>query len=158
MAISLRADDDWAALRPVLAAAGVDLAGAPDGADEARHDEIDELLRSWTSTRPADDVVAELRALGVPAARAIVSSEMYDQPQLEARGFYSRVDHPVSGPRRYPGWPMRFDPGPGDHHRLPCPTLGQHNDEVLGGELDLTGPELDDLRARQVIGHEPLGL
>ena len=46
-------------------------------------------------------------------------------------------------------------PGPGHRHRFPPPTLGQHNEEILHG-LGLTGDEIDDLRARHVIGETAL--
>lgn len=53
---------------------------------------------------------------------------------LDARGYYEALEHPVTGMHRYPGWPFRLTPGPGGHHRTPPPTLGQHNDdEVLRG-------------------------
>jgi len=42
-------------------------------------------------------------------------------------------------------------------YRSPAPTLGQHNDEVLRGELGLDDAEIDDLRARDIIGERPLG-
>jgi crotonobetainyl-CoA:carnitine CoA-transferase CaiB-like acyl-CoA transferase len=46
-------------------------------------------------------------------------------------------------------------PGPSRHHRFAPPTLGQHNDEILGG-LGLTDDELGDLRARCIIGETAL--
>ncbi len=80
---------------------------------------------------------------------------MYDIAQLDARGFYQELEHPITGAHRYPGWPFRITPGPVDHHRSAPPTLGQHNEEVLRG-LGLTGDEIDDLRARRVIGDTAL--
>jgi crotonobetainyl-CoA:carnitine CoA-transferase CaiB-like acyl-CoA transferase len=80
---------------------------------------------------------------------------MYDLPQLDARGYYEEVEHPLTGRHRYPGWPFTMTPGPGRHHRFAPPTLGQHNAEVLRG-IDLTDDELDDLRARRVIGETAL--
>ncbi len=80
---------------------------------------------------------------------------MYDIPQLDARGYYQEVEHPITGPHRYPGWPFTMTPGPSRHHRFAPPTLGQHNDEILRG-LGLTDDELGDLRARRVIGETAL--
>ncbi|MGV0601372.1 CoA transferase, partial [Mycolicibacterium pulveris] len=76
---------------------------------------------------------------------------MYDVDQLDARGFYEDLDHRIAGRQRFPGWPFRITPGPSHHHRSPSPTLGQHNDEVLGA-LGLTSEELVALREQQVIG------
>lgn len=46
-------------------------------------------------------------------------------------------------------------PGPPSHHRFAPPTLGQHNAEVLHG-LGLSDDEIEDLRARRVIGETAL--
>jgi crotonobetainyl-CoA:carnitine CoA-transferase CaiB-like acyl-CoA transferase len=40
-------------------------------------------------------------------------------------------------------------------HPSPPPTLGQHNDEILGGELGLSADELRELRERKIIGERP---
>ncbi len=63
--------------------------------------------------------------------------------------------HPVTGPTRYPGLPMRFGNLPRALHRRPAPTLGQHNDEVLGNELGLSEEEIEALREAEVIGVKP---
>ena len=80
---------------------------------------------------------------------------MYDLAQLDARGYYQELKHPITGPHRYPGWPFVITPGPGQHHRSPPPTLGQHNDEVLR-RLGLTDDAIEELRARNVIGERAL--
>jgi crotonobetainyl-CoA:carnitine CoA-transferase CaiB-like acyl-CoA transferase len=80
---------------------------------------------------------------------------MYDIPQLDARGYYQELEHPVTGSHRYPGWPFTMTPGPSGHHRFAPPTLGQHNAEILRC-LGLTDDEFADLRARHVIGESAL--
>ena len=85
----------------------------------------------------------------------LTAGRMYDIEQLDERGYYEAFEHPVTGLHRYPGWPFTMTPGPGSHHRFAPPTLGQHNEEVLRG-LGLSDDEIDDLRARRVIGETAL--
>ncbi len=96
----------------------------------------------WSPAGPArrlpEIIVENLRAQGIPAESVVAGDQMYDIPQLDARGYYEEFEHPVTGPHRYPGWPFRITPGPVRHHRTAPPTLGQHNDEVLRG-LGLSG-------------------
>jgi crotonobetainyl-CoA:carnitine CoA-transferase CaiB-like acyl-CoA transferase len=82
---------------------------------------------------------------------------MYDVDQLDSRGYYEELVHPLTGPHRFPGWPFRITPGPVRHHRSVSPTLGQHNGEILG-ELGLSEAELAILRAQRVIGERVLNI
>ena len=101
------------------------------------HDAFDEAVAAWTRTLQPSEVVDILTAQGIPAEQVLTADRMYDLAQLDARGFYQELEHPITGVHRYPGWPFRITPGPVGHHRFPPPTLGQHNDEVLRG-LGLT--------------------
>jgi crotonobetainyl-CoA:carnitine CoA-transferase CaiB-like acyl-CoA transferase len=56
-----------------------------------------------------------------------------------------------------PGFPARLASQPAPLHRFPAPTLGQHNDEILGGLLGIGADELAGLAAAKVIGDRPLG-
>ena len=135
------ADDAWVAI------------SVRDG-DIATLGDIYGRLAEWVSARPASEVVDGLQAKGVPAAALLTATAMYDDAQLNAREYYQPIDHPLTGVRRYPGWPMRFSAGVPSAHRFSAPTLGQHNDEVLAGELALDAARLADLRARLVIGEQ----
>ena len=55
---------------------------------------------------------------------------MDDNPQLDARGYFSSIEHPVAGNLRYPGSQIYNDSGWWQLNR-PAPTLGQHNEEIL---------------------------
>ena len=76
-------------------------------------------------------------------------------PQLIHREFFQTLTHPVTGETRYPGFPMQFSALGRNLHRSPPPTLGQHNDEILNGELGLSKVEIDELREQQIIGERP---
>jgi len=71
--------------------------------------------------------------------------------QMNARGFWEALEHPLVGELRYPGWPMRVTPGADRWYRTPAPLLGQHNAEVLGA-LGVTAVELEELAEAGVIG------
>lgn len=120
------------------------------------HDTFDELVAGWTRGRTATAVVEHLRDRGVPAERLATGDQMYEFAQLGARRFYEEFEHPVTGTRRYPGWPFRITPGPASHHRTGAPTLGQHNEEILRG-LGLSGDDVAALREQGVIGERVRG-
>ena len=76
-------------------------------------------------------------------------------PQLEARRFFQTMKHPFTGETRYPGFPAVFSAFERDLHRTPPPTLGQHNREVLQGELGLDDREFERLEEEGIIGTRP---
>ncbi|OBH62136.1 acyl-CoA hydratase [Mycobacterium colombiense] len=157
VALSVRDDADWLSV--------LDAIDRDDLRDDARfvtaqarrehHDEFDEIMTSWTCTQPADELVATLARLGVPAERLLAADRMYDVGQLESRGFYQDLDHSITGRQKFPGWPFRISPGPVHQHRTAAPTLGQHNAEVLGA-LGLSDAEIAALREQRIIGERVL--
>jgi crotonobetainyl-CoA:carnitine CoA-transferase CaiB-like acyl-CoA transferase len=156
-ALAVTTDEQWAALRVLMD--DPEWARDPDLATPAgrrrRHDEIDARLEPWFATQPVEPVVARLLGAGIAAAVAINAHHLMPHPQLEHRRFFQTMAHPATGVTRYPGFPMRFSAfGPG-LHAVPPPLLGQHNDEILGGELGLSGGDLQALREKQVIGERP---
>jgi crotonobetainyl-CoA:carnitine CoA-transferase CaiB-like acyl-CoA transferase len=121
----------------------------------AAHDAIDAELERWFASRERDACVERLLAAGVPAHPLVNAHYVMPNPQLEHRGFFQVMEHPVTGSTRYPGLPMSFSGLPRGLHPRPPPTLGQHNDEILGGELGLPEAERKRLRERKVIGERP---
>src|ERR1700754_5209233 len=120
-------DDNWVALCVRDDADRAKMMKAMERSElpHAAHDEFDIAVVEWTRTRTATEIVDVLSAHQVPAERVLTADGMYDIAQLDARGFYQELEHPITGPHRFPGWPFRITPGPVDHHRLPPPTLGQ---------------------------------
>jgi crotonobetainyl-CoA:carnitine CoA-transferase CaiB-like acyl-CoA transferase len=132
-----------------------------DAEDQAVLDRVlgptdEEALGGWIAERSAGDAADALLAAGLPASPVLGVPGMLTDVQLVARGYYQSLTHPRVGEIPYPGWPMSFSTGVPAHHRWAAPTLGQHNDEVLGDRLGLTAEELARLRRARVIG-EALG-
>ncbi|MFN8542984.1 MAG: CoA transferase [Candidatus Binatia bacterium] len=157
VALAVATDAQWAALCTVIHAA--DLARDPRLATaagrRAAHDTLDARITRWLASQPRDAAVAHLVDAGVPAHALVNAHFVMPNPQLEARRFFQVLRHPVTGETRYPGLPMCFSELGRELHRSPPPTLGQHNAEVLGGELGLSADELGRLEERKVIGTRP---
>ena len=77
-------------------------------------------------------------------------SDIVRDAHYEARGQVVSVPHPEHGSVLQLGVVPRLTATPGGIARA-APLLGEHNEEVLGGLLGLTGAELGGLRARGVI-------
>ena len=160
VAIAVTDDQQWSALRTAL--------GTPSWSQDpnlataegrrAAADRIDGELTAWCASRTPEDVLAVLRAHRVPAERVVQSPEIDQDPQMQARGFWEVVEHPIVGPITYPGWPVRISSIEGPWHREPAPLLGQHTEEVLRTLLGIGDEELASLREAKVIGDRPLGL
>ena len=95
------------------------------------------------------------RELDIPAAPLRTPDELFDNPHLNAVGFFETVDTP-HGPMRFPGVPTWFSRTPG-RVAGPAPELGADTADVLA--------ELDALSERElgavvdgVGGPPPVGL
>ncbi len=96
--------------------------------------------------------------MSLPASVVVLPAEIGDHPQLRNRSFIEPIDHPVCGEVSAASLPFRFESSPAPWTKTPAPTLGQHNHEVLGGELGLSIEELAELEQKGVIGTRPVGL
>ena len=159
VAIAVATDAQWAALRAFLGdptwAAEPALATA--AGRRAAHDAIDARLAAWTTGQDARVLSEQLCAAGVPAGYVCDARDIRFNPQLDHRRFFEVEMHPVCGPVHLPNAPWRFAGNPRPWLRRPAPTLGQHNDEVLGGILGLRPEELRHLREIDIIGDTPKG-
>jgi crotonobetainyl-CoA:carnitine CoA-transferase CaiB-like acyl-CoA transferase len=159
LAVSVEQDGHFTALCQVLGAP--DWAADPELASRlgrrTRHGELDRRLAEWASTRPAHDAADQLVAAAVPAGLVADQRFLGDRPQFAARQFFQELDHPVVGRQRIPAMPFRFASVDRWLHR-PAPTLGQHNHQVLVGDLGFTEEEFKVLEADGVIGDRPAGL
>lgn len=78
------------------------------------------------------------------------SEDLVNCPQLEERGFFVEVEHPVMGKLKMPGELVRMPESPWSL-RIPAPLLGQHNAAVYCGELGYSKEELVLLRQQGAI-------
>jgi benzylsuccinate CoA-transferase BbsF subunit len=111
---------------------------------------LDELVAGWTRRFTPQEVTERLQVVGVAAGPSFSAAEMYQDPHLNARGFFVQVEHPVVGRKPIMRLPWLLDPGPNGQYWA-APTLGQHNDIVFREILGLPESEIDSLRQEGVI-------
>jgi len=160
LALSVTTDDEWRALRSLLGDPEWAMNPALDSRTgrRAAHAEIDEQLGAWTREHERADLVATLRAAGVPASEVANPSRLLEtNPQLRARGYFETTEHPVVGAMPLPSLPFRYA-SVERWLRSPAPTMGQHNERVLRGVLGLSSEDIADLEAEGMIGTRPEGL
>jgi len=108
------------------------------------------LLDALFAARSTHDWVAALESAGVPNGPINDLAQVFDEPQVVARGMRVDVTHPVTGQVPMVASPMRFSGTPIEY-RLAPPMLGEHTEAVLARELGFDPATLAQLRARGVI-------
>ncbi|MFV0523672.1 MAG: CaiB/BaiF CoA transferase family protein [Acidimicrobiales bacterium] len=97
-----------------------------------------------------DTWLDRLRAAGCPAARLNLPHEALDDPQVEANGFRSDLDHPRFGRHRVPAYPLRLS-GSAPPPDRPAPILDHDTVEVML-EAGLTEAQVGALRVSGLVG------
>ena len=108
------------------------------------------LLAEMVATRTRDDWIARLEAVGVPCGPINDLAEVFDNPQVKARGIAIDLDHPAAGKVRLVRSPMKMSATPATSTLAP-PMLGQHTDEVLREVLGRSEEEIAVLRASGAV-------
>jgi len=108
------------------------------------------LLGDLLAQRPAAAWLQLLLAAGIPAAPVNTVADLFEDPQIEARGMLPCVEQPGAGSIAVCGTPLRFAGQPEPSYR-PAPRLGEHTREVLTGWLGTSDADLDSLRRDGVI-------
>ncbi len=136
-----------------------ELAGRPDlalderfkrNADRVRNrDLLVPQLAALMRTRGKQQWLIALETAKVPCGAINNLAEVFDDPQVQARGMAIPVPHPLSDSLRLVASPMKLSATPVQLRRAP-PLLGQHTDEVLA-QLGLSTAERARLRDRGVV-------
>jgi len=135
-------------------------AGCPALAEDARfasnaarvenRDELARLLSEIFARRSTREWVDLLEGAGVPNGPINDLAQVFEEPQVKARGIRFEMDHAVAGRLPLVASPMRFSETPLEY-RLPPPLLGEHTDEVLRSLLGKSDAEIARLHAAGVL-------
>jgi crotonobetainyl-CoA:carnitine CoA-transferase CaiB-like acyl-CoA transferase len=121
-----------------------------DNSSRLQHnDELEAIVYEWAGRQDAKEVYRTAGAARAPIAFVHTLNDLLESPQLQARDYFQRIDHPVAGELTYPGPPYRMSAG--GYRPGRAPLLGEHNEDVYCDELGLTRRDLARLRASGVV-------
>jgi crotonobetainyl-CoA:carnitine CoA-transferase CaiB-like acyl-CoA transferase len=123
---------------------------ATNGKRVENRDELKRLLDAIFAKRTKKEWGGLLDAAGVPNGPINDIAQVYEEPQVRARGVKVEVPHPVAGILPMVASPMRFSATPLEH-KTPPPLLGEHTEEVLKAVLGKGDAEIARLRAGGAI-------
>jgi crotonobetainyl-CoA:carnitine CoA-transferase CaiB-like acyl-CoA transferase len=112
--------------------------------------EITRLLNAVFARRPTREWVKLLDDAGVANGPINNLQQVFEEPQVIARGMKIEMPHAVAGKVTLVASPMRFSGTP-IKHEVPPPALGQHTDEILRTVLKKSDAEIAGLRAGGVV-------
>jgi crotonobetainyl-CoA:carnitine CoA-transferase CaiB-like acyl-CoA transferase len=108
------------------------------------------LIVSRLQSRPRAYWIEALSRAGIPCGSVRSLNEVFDDPQLQARGMLASIEHEAIGMLTLTGIPIKLSETPGEVRRAP-PRLGEHTEPVLRDELGVDVGTLARLRERGVI-------
>jgi crotonobetainyl-CoA:carnitine CoA-transferase CaiB-like acyl-CoA transferase len=114
-------------------------------------EELDALIQNWTSENTAERVMQLLQEACVHAGVVQSAEDLAKDPQLQARGFFVHLDHPVLGKTVSDGSPVKMgSDSPAGWKR--APLLGEDNEYVYLELLGLAEAEFRSYIEKGIIG------
>ncbi len=112
---------------------------------------IDNLVAGFIASQPAEAIYHAAQDRGFTWAAVRAPEDLLDDAHLHDRGFWKTVEHPELGRSFiYPGEAAIYNGSPWRISRR-APLIGEHNVEILCGELGLSPGELGALSESGIV-------
>jgi crotonobetainyl-CoA:carnitine CoA-transferase CaiB-like acyl-CoA transferase len=114
------------------------------------HPLITEAMNAWLSKLSTEETIRRLEEARVPCGKVCELSEVFDDPQVQARELFRYTEYPgCAKPVPIVSTPVRLSETPGEI-RQRAPMLGEHTHSVLR-QLKFTDDEIAAFRESGVI-------
>ena len=108
---------------------GIDPRFATNPQRVRNRDQLVPALQEEFLHRSTEEWLPELRAAGIPCGPINTVSQIFHDPQIQARDFVWECEHPTAGRIKLSGSPMHLSETPTRLYKAP-PLLGEDNDKV----------------------------
>ena len=110
-----------------------------------------DVLKNFFANMPLVEAYEGGQELNFPWGAIRTMEEIMGDPHLQDRDFFVPVEHPELGREFiYPGPAAIYNASPWSISRR-APLIGEHNQEIFGGELGLPQADLEELKSSGVI-------
>jgi formyl-CoA transferase len=106
------------------------------------------------ASRSQQQWIDGMEAAGVPCGPINDLRQVFENPQVRARGLRIDIEREDAGPVKLVANPVKASRTP-PAYRLPPPRLGEHTDSVLSGVLGWDADRIAAARAAGAIGGGP---
>lgn len=116
----------------------------------ANFGELAPLINERMEGKTTAEWTAILDAVKVPCGPIMNLQQVVADPHIQARNMIVELMHPVVGKLLVPGVPIKFSETPASISSA-APALGEHNEEVFGQLLGMSGAEIAELKEKGAI-------
>jgi crotonobetainyl-CoA:carnitine CoA-transferase CaiB-like acyl-CoA transferase len=97
-------------------------------------EEVGRFLGGHLPSRTNREWLDIFNRIDIPACPVNAIEDLFDDPHLNAVGFFEECEHPTEGTLKVCRFPVRFGASPSSVQYL-APNLGEHNSDVFGPDL-----------------------
>jgi len=118
------------------------------GARVKEPEKFEALLLPWLKEHTKWEITEKAQKLRLAFAPILSPGELPDDPQIKAREFFVKTEHPEMKEVTYPGAPAKLSESPWKEGR--APLLGEHTQEVLGS-IGLSENNVKELQEKGIV-------
>ena len=121
------------------------------GTERAAHATfLQPIIENWLATLSRDEAVDTLNEIGVPTGPVYTAEDVFEDPQVKARGMLMPIDDPDVGEYAFTRSPIHLSEAP-ELPKNAAPKLGQDTDWVLRDVLGYNDAKVTELVESEIV-------